>query len=230
MILTLETTTPICAIALRDGANTILEQTLNIPHAHSQALTLLISQALERSGVSKQQLTAVAVSAGPGSYTGLRIGASVAKGLCFALELPLLAVDTLQAMAAQVQHFSRWLAPDSLLMPMMDARRMEVYTALYAPDLRQLSAPKPLILTDENPFAEVADQPVLFFGDGAAKAVELMPPHFQHLPGILPNARSVAQLAQAAYAEQQFADLAYFEPTYLKGVHFQKPKPKLPTH
>ncbi|GAA4448426.1 hypothetical protein GCM10023189_06240 [Nibrella saemangeumensis] len=190
----------------------------------SAMLTTLISDVVRHTGHELAQLGAIAVAKGPGSYTGLRIGVSTAKGLCFALEKPLLAVNTLAAMAEQIRAV---FPANYLLCPMLDARRMEVYCAIADTTGREL-LPTTAKIVDEHSFDEwLAEHPVVFFGDGAAKCRALLSQHanaiFPDLD-IRPSARTVGQLAAQAFADNQFEDVATFEPFYLKDFMVTKPK------
>jgi len=176
-------------------------------------------------GHTLRDLAAVAVSDGPGSYTGLRIGAAAAKGLCFALDIPLVAVGTLPALAHQIA--TRTPRADTYLYaPMLDARRQEVYTALYRADGSELAVPAPLILTPEALAEQLAHHSVLFFGSGAAKFQPLVSdnPNAAFLSDVQPSAVSVGELALGAYQRQEFQNVAYYEPFYLKEVYTTTPK------
>lgn len=228
LILSLETSSPICSVALHRAGALVGQSELRLEKSHSSHLTLLSQQLLENAGYSLRDLAAVAVSDGPGSYTGLRIGAAAAKGLCFALDIPLLAVSTLQALAVQVAAATA--QPERYLFcPMLDARRMEVYTALYTADAQEVLAPTPLIL-DEQSFAEqVAHHSLLCFGSGATKFQPLVAAQssVQFLTSVQPSAVAVGELAHAAYQRQEFRDVAYYEPFYLKEVYTTTPKPRV---
>jgi tRNA threonylcarbamoyladenosine biosynthesis protein TsaB len=198
---------------------------LRLEKSHSTHLTVLVEQLIANTGHKLRDLAAVAVSDGPGSYTGLRIGAAAAKGLCFALDVPLVAVGTLPALAHQIA--TRTPRPDTYLYaPMLDARRQEVYTALYRADGRELAAPAPLILTPEALAEQLAHHPVLCFGSGAAKFQPLVSdnPNTVFLADVQPSAVSVGELALGAYQRQEFQDVAYYEPFYLKEVYTTTPK------
>ncbi|TGE20257.1 tRNA (adenosine(37)-N6)-threonylcarbamoyltransferase complex dimerization subunit type 1 TsaB [Hymenobacter aquaticus] len=226
LILSLETSSPVCSIALhRDGQ--LLSQTeLRLEKSHSSHLSLLIQQLLDNTSTTLQELAAVAVSDGPGSYTGLRIGGAAAKGLCYALDIPLIAIGTLPAMARQVAAYTP-PAEDLLLCPMLDARRMEVYSALYAPDGREVLAPAPLILDSETLAEQLAHHRLLFFGNGAAKFAPLVDSaNAGFLTDVEPSAVAVGALAYEAFLRQDFRDVAYYEPFYLKEVHTTTPKAK----
>ena len=227
LLLSLETSSPICSVALHDAENGRLlgQSELRLEKSHSTHLTVLIEQLLANTGHTLRNLAAVAVSDGPGSYTGLRIGAAAAKGLCFALDIPLVAVGTLSALAQQVA--ARMPHADTYLYaPMLDARRQEVYTALYHADGHELAAPAPLILTPEALAEQLTHHSVLCFGSGAAKFQPLVSNNSNaiFLADVQPSAVSVGELALGAYQRQEFQDVAYYEPFYLKEVYTTTPK------
>ena len=228
IILALETSSHVCSIALHDvtDGRLIGQSELRVEKSHSTHLTILIKQLLENTGHALTDFAAVAVSDGPGSYTGLRIGAAAAKGLCFALDIPLVAVSTLGALAAQVAAVTVG-AEETLFCPMLDARRMEVYTALYTHDGQQVLAPAPLVLTPEALAEQLAHRRVLCFGSGAAKFRPLVigQSNVGFLLGIEPSAVAVGALAVEMFRRQEFQDVAYYEPFYLKEVYTTTPKP-----
>ena len=227
LLLSLETSSPICSVALHNVATARLlgQSELRLEKSHSTHLTVLIEQLVRNTGHVLTDLAAVAVSDGPGSYTGLRIGAAAAKGLCFALDVPLLAVGTLPALAHQVAartpHAARWL-----YCPLLDARRQEVYTALYRADGQPVLAPTNLIITPEAFAEHLAHHALLCFGSGAAKLQMLLAAHPRaaFLADIQPSASSTGELALAAYHRHEFQDVAYYEPFYLKEVYTTTPK------
>lgn len=226
-LLTLETSSPVCSVALHQIADGSLvgQSELRLDKSHSTHLTILIEQLLENTGHALADLAAVAVSDGPGSYTGLRIGAAAAKGLCFALDIPLVAVSTLRALAAQVAAGTA--RPETVLYcPMLDARRQEVYAAVYRHNGEEVLPPAPLILDTETLAEQLAQHAVLFFGHGAAKFQALLGEHIRagFLAGVEPSAVSVGALAVVAYHRQEFQDVAYYEPFYLKEVYTTTPK------
>jgi tRNA threonylcarbamoyladenosine biosynthesis protein TsaB len=227
LLLSLETSSPICAVALhhQPSGRLLGQSELRLEKSHSTHLTVLIEQLVANAGHTLADLAAVAVSDGPGSYTGLRIGAAAAKGLCFALEVPLLAVGTLPALAHQVATRTP-RAETYLYCPMLDARRQEVYTALYRADGTEVLAPHNLVLEADSLADYLAAQPVVFFGSGAAKFGALLGenPHASFLAGVQPSAVSIGELALAAYQRQAFQDVAYYEPFYLKEVYTTTPK------
>ena len=227
LILSLETSSPVCSVALHRDGQLVGQSELRLEKSHSSHLTILVNQLLENSQCRLADLSAVAVSDGPGSYTGLRIGAAAAKGLCFALDIPLIAVGTLPAMAAQVAAHTA-AAETVRFCPMLDARRMEVYSALYAADGSEILSPAPLILEPDTLTEQLAHHRLLFFGNGAAKFQPLVAdnPNAGFLRGIEPSAIAVGELAQAAFERQDFRDVAYYEPFYLKEVYTTTPKAK----
>ena len=227
LLLSLETSSPICAVALHHLADGRLlgQAELRLEKSHSTHLTVLVEQLITNAGFVLADLGAVAVSDGPGSYTGLRIGAAAAKGLCFALDIPLVAVGTLPALAHQVaSHTPR---PGAYLYaPMLDARRQEVYTALYEADGAEVLAPTNLVLDAASLAEHLEARSVLCFGSGAAKFQALVSdnPNAVFLAAVQPSAVAVGELAYAAYQRQEFQDVAYYEPFYLKEVYTTTPK------
>lgn len=223
ILLHIETATSVCGAAVSVNGETVAFAEIDQQNVHAERLTLLIGEALRDAGFTYQNLAGVSVSSGPGSYTGLRIGTSTAKGLCFALDVPLIAVPTLDAMAAGMQQRPEAQNAD-LLCPMLDARRMEVYAAVYRQN-EKLENEHPEIIR-ENSFASwLAEGRVLFFGTGAAKSAPVLGVH----PGavfktdFLCSARDQSALAYAKFRARDFADLAYFEPFYLKEFYTGKP-------
>lgn len=221
MILAIDTATPVCSVALHQEGALVAYQEVRIEKSHSGLLAVMIKQLLENAEVKPQDIEAVAVSIGPGSYTGLRIGLSTAKGLCYAWEVPLIDVSTLGAMAFGMQRF----IPDAraLLCPMIDARRMEVYHGLWDKKGAEIQAPKPLIINPEV-FETFSEKFHLYlFGDGAAKCREVLPvDYISIIEDVVPNADFVGRFAWAKFQQQQFADLAYVEPFYLKEFQSHK--------
>lgn len=201
-------------MCLSDGA-TILDGAVNPTEKESASwLHTAIRDLLQQNDLATSDLHAVAVSAGPGSYTGLRVGMSAAKGLCYALSVPLISINTLQMMAAAVKE-----PATSLLCPMIDARRLEVFTALYTPSLEEVMRPTNMIL-DETSFQDwLSENTITFFGNGSSKA-ENMIKHF-HAFFVTSEARAedMVPLAVKKFASGQFSDLAYSEPAYGKDFH-----------
>ena len=217
-ILALETSTNICSIALLSN-NKIIAYKENSEHnSHSQSLTVLIKKLLEESDFNINKIDAFAVSIGPGSYTGLRIGVSVTKGLCFGLSKPVIAVSTLKALAKQfLNKNSKKNNSNLLLCPMLDARRLEVYTALYKHDLTEIIQPQPLLIDETSFKKQLLKNKICFFGDGSEKCKNIINSENAIFDcSINISAIAVAQIAQIMFDGKQFADVAYFEPLYLK--------------
>jgi len=225
MILSIETATNVCSVALTKGKQTIAIEETEIENSHSRKLTLFIQDVCKRAKVKLEDVDAIAVSSGPGSYTGLRIGVSVAKGLCFALEKPLIAVETLHAMALNfVMQKKEELNPNVLLCPMIDARRMEVYSALFSTSNKRITKTDAIII-DENSFSDFSDKKLLIFGDGAEKLKDVIP-HTEYIPNVYPTAKTIGIIAEEKFINQDFEDVAYFEPFYLKDFVAAKSKVK----
>ena len=222
LILSLETATDACSVAIHKDGRIIIDFNLFLEKAHSSSLANLVDKAFESAGLKKTEIDAVAVSKGPGSYTGLRIGTSLAKGICFGLDKPLIAVNTLEAMAWQAHS----LYTNTILCPMIDARRMEVYHLLKAPDFSTIQETTNLVV-DEKSFADLLDKNLIcFFGNGAAKCKQVLGHHSNAIfaDNLQASAWSVGELANKKFIEQDFEDLAYFEPFYLKEFIAGKPK------
>ena len=217
LILSLDTSTTVCSVALHQNGTLLGCYELFTERTSAAMLTTLISNVISQTGHELAQVDAFAVAKGPGSYTGLRIGTSTAKGLCFALDKPLIAINTLTAMAEQIRAY---FPAGHLLCPMIDARRMEVYGAIYATDSQEIQ-PTAAHIIDEQSFSNWLDRgPVVFFGDGADKCRPVVGQHpnaiFPEAP-VVPTARTVGQLATLAFAAGQFENVAQFEPFYLKN-------------
>lgn len=228
-ILHIETATRVCSVALSDSLNLLSFRESHEGKNHSLILTRLIEEVLEESGLKTNGLQAVSVSRGPGSYTGLRIGISTAKGICYALRIPLIAIDTLAALAVGFRNIQ--LAggeKKALLCPVIDARRMEVYSAVYHCDM-SLLRPTSALVVDHNSFSDISgDHELYFFGDGAAKCREVLnlKKSFFH-PEFSTSARFMIEPAMKKFNEKKFEDLAYFEPFYLKDFIATTPADKL---
>ncbi|GAB4343535.1 MAG: tRNA (adenosine(37)-N6)-threonylcarbamoyltransferase complex dimerization subunit type 1 TsaB [Flammeovirgaceae bacterium] len=228
MILSIETSTSACSVSLHQvqSGEVRVYLELQIEKSHSSFLTILLDQALRFGGVDMRELKAIVVSSGPGSYTGLRIGSSAAKGLCYALEIPLIGVNALEAMRAEVNSYYRD-KDDVLLCPMIDARRMEVYSAIYDSKGYCIKEPHPLIVK-ENSFDEFKDKDLLFFGNGSLKCQKVLTDkRFRFLEGIVPTAKWLGKIGVKKYHARQYEDVAYFEPDYLKEFMTTVPKAKL---
>ena len=217
LILNIETATTVCSVALTKSGQTIAVKEMNDGYSHSENLTLFIEAIFREINLPISSLDAIAVSKGPGSYTGLRIGVSTAKGLCFALNKPLIAINTLQAMAINiVELFS---ANEQILFcPMLDARRMEVYCAFYDNKNAETIKTKAIILHQESFIEMLNNNKIVFFGNGAIKCKQILTQHQNALfvDNIFPSAKNMAKLTEQAFLLGQFQPLAYFEPYYLK--------------
>jgi tRNA threonylcarbamoyladenosine biosynthesis protein TsaB len=222
-ILQIETATAVCSVALSINGKTISFKEEQGQNLHAANLTLFIDEVIRTVGVNYQELDAVAVSKGPGSYTGLRIGVSTAKGLCYALDKPLIAIETLEMMAAGFLTEN----PDyaGLICPMIDARRMEVYTSIFDTSLKIL-APTEAKIIDETSFADfLSQQQITFLGDGAAKcAAVLTHQNAKFDEANFNSAIYMSRLANEAFNKSIFEDVAYFEPFYLKDFVVTQPK------
>ena len=229
MILCLETATPVCSVALNASCCTVALRETEGQNAHSEKITNFIREVMETAKIDYRQLDAVAVSKGPGSYTGLRIGVSTAKGICYAAELPLMAIDTLEAMAYGMKaKLGSQIAENDILIPMIDARRMEVYAAIFDANLNKINDTEAMVI-DENSFADLRkDHRLWLFGDGAPKLSKLFEnqPNISIVEGFKPSAEFMRILAEKALREQDFVDVAYFEPFYLKDFVAGKPHVK----
>lgn len=239
-IILIETSTALCSVALaEDGAVTAYRESSE-PKAHASLTAVFVQEVLAERGVTLTDCDAVCVSMGPGSYTGLRVGVSTAKGLCFGSGKPLLAVGTLDTLVAQAgeipgQARNDGSSPYSFLIPMIDARRMEVYAAVWGRSaagecghgMKQITETAPVIV-DENSFAEYLEQgPVLFIGDGAGKCADVIKHPNAHFCQCHPKASSMLSPALEALRAGDFKDVAYFEPFYLKEFVATVSKKKL---
>ncbi|WP_340200367.1 tRNA (adenosine(37)-N6)-threonylcarbamoyltransferase complex dimerization subunit type 1 TsaB [Ascidiimonas sp. W6] len=221
VILQIETTTTNCSVGIsKDGELVAIKEKSDDKYLHAESLHLFIEEALKDASFLLEEVDAVAVSMGPGSYTGLRIGVSAAKGLCFALEKPLISVSTLESMAHQLKINKGWLVP------MLDARRMEVYTAVFDNAYKIMKPVWAEVVTKDSFQQELASGEVHFLGNGATKCKELI----KHSNAIfhdeiqLPSARQMTMLAYKKFKIGSFENVAYFEPYYLKDFMGTKSK------
>lgn len=224
-ILQIETATQVCSAAIsRDGETIALKEEM-ASNIHAGSLTLFIKAAMDDAKLAFADLDAIAVSKGPGSYTGLRIGVSTAKGLCYALDKPLIAIDTLKMMADGFLKLNAGY--EGLICPMLDARRMEVFTAVFDGDLANVQ-PTMAKIIDEQSFAELNPAQLVFIGDGAMKCRSvLQQANAVFVDSNFNSAANMSSLADEAYLAGQFEDVAYFEPFYLKDFVFSTPKKKV---
>lgn len=210
-ILNLETATKNCSVSISQNGQTILcKEMAEAGYSHAEKLHVFIEECIKESNITFKDLSAIAVSQGPGSYTGLRIGVSAAKGLCFALDLPLIAVDTLQVLASKLS------ISEGVIIPMIDARRMEVYSAIFNSKLEKIREVQAEILT-ENSFKEISET-IHFVGDCAEKAKTVLTKSnfIFHEEIIYPSANEMSELSYKKFQENKLEDVAYFEPYYLK--------------
>jgi len=224
-IINIDTSTEVCSVALTsEGA--VLEHFEEFDgRNHATLLSGFIKGCLDHLRRHDMKLDAVAVSMGPGSYTGLRIGLSEAKGLCYAMDVPLVGVDTLKLMSVSVMFSQEEYPADVMFAPMIDARRMEVYTAVYDLALNALAEPTPLILSSDSYETFLERGEVLFFGNGSDKARDVITHrNARFIEGIKPLAVDMLPLADQAFRAGRFLDLAYSVPTYLKDFQATKPK------
>ena len=216
LILQIETATAMCSVALSAGGELLAVKELNERNIHASQITLFIDEVMKSAGKSYQDLDAVSVSKGPGSYTGLRIGVSTAKGLCFALDIPLISIDTLEAMTSgllQQYEFSS----NTLLCPMIDARRMEVYTSIFDTGLNSIEGVTAKILDERSFDNYLSEYPMVFFGDGAGKSQNLYStfPNYKFME-FENSASHLSTLSLKKFINKETENVAYFEPFYLK--------------
>ncbi len=223
IILSLETSTDVCSVAFHQNEILLADFHLRIEKAHSRSLANIVDFGMKHTGIDKGQLSAIAVSSGPGSYTGLRIGTSFAKGMCFSLDIPLIAIDTLIGMASGINPFN---ASNAFLCPMIDARRMEVYCLVVDPAMNIIMKTEALVINEDS-FQDLLEiNEMCFFGNGASKCESMLESNknakFNNSFQI--SAADIGQLATKKFEKKEFVDVAYFEPHYLKEYIAGKPK------
>ncbi len=225
-ILNIDTSTDVCSVALT-SEGTVLEHREDYEgQNHAKVLSTFINDMLDYATPRGIKLDAVAVSMGPGSYTGLRIGLSEAKGLCFGSDIPLIGISTLELLTVTVMFREFW-DDDILFVPMIDARRKEVYTGVYDLALNKIMQPQPLIL-DENSFQEYKDKQIVFFGNGSDKAKDIIQlPNARFIKNIRPEAVNMMALSERSFRNNNFIDIAYSTPEYLKDFQSTTPKKKI---
>lgn len=222
MILSLETSTRVCSIALHFENQLIASQSYHIDKSHSSLLPVIVEELLNNSGVNKRDLKAISISEGPGSYTGLRIGTSAAKGLAYGMDIPLISVSTLEVMARAIEGVSE----ETLILPMIDARRMEVYFASFNHKYELLEPVSSLII-EEGIFSKYLEKRILLVGNGATKCDIISHPDCKIIDWIFPDARQMGSIAWQKFQKGEFENTAYFEPFYLKEFQTKKAKNKL---
>ncbi|MCW1147169.1 tRNA (adenosine(37)-N6)-threonylcarbamoyltransferase complex dimerization subunit type 1 TsaB [Flavobacterium lacisediminis] len=217
IILNIETATKNCSVALaKDGITIACKEIAEQNFSHAEKLHVFIEELLSESNLKFSDLSAIAVSQGPGSYTGLRIGVSSAKGLCYALNIPMIAIDTLQLLAKQIQ------IEDGIIIPMIDARRMEVFTAFYDKNHNQIRNTQAEII-DETSYQEITET-IHLVGDGTEKFKNTLTDvkFVFHSDVVFPSANEMSHLSFDKYQKCDFVDVAYFEPYYLKDFVLSK--------
>ncbi len=230
LILNIETSTEVCSVVLSKDGKTVVEKESSSGLKHSELLTVFIEDILKHNHFDKSDLDAVAVSKGPGSYTGLRIGVSAAKGLCYGLDIPLISVSTLDAFANYVVNNQKDFigeddVADAFICPMLDARRMEVYTALYDFNNQKIEDVHAKIIESDSFANQLNKGKIIFVGNATVKVKDII----THKNAIFTqlskaSARFMQNLSEKAYCNKNFEDVAYFEPFYLKDFIATKPK------
>lgn len=227
LILNIETSTDICSVSISKDGDLLASKETNEERSHAKMLAKLIDDILSENNLTTNNLDAVSVSKGPGSYTGLRIGVSTAKGICYASDLPLIALNTLEIMAGAAQKNENY-KNDGLLCPMIDARRQEVYQALFNSEVNVVDETSAKIIDTDSYKDEFGKGKVYFFGNGAPKCKEfLTSTNAIFLDDVFPNAKNMAQLSELYFNNEKFEDVAYFEPFYLKEFVATTPKNKV---
>ena len=226
-IILIETSTSLCSTALVEDGKVVCERLSTEPRAHASMTAPYVNEMLKERGLGVKDCSAVAVSKGPGSYTGLRVGVSTAKGLCFGAGIPLISVGTLDTLVWQAMDDG--LVPEGCryIVPMVDARRMEVYTAIFTPDGKQVTPTEAMVVGEDSFKEQLSEGPVLFIGDGAGKCQGVINSHNAHFVQCCPKASGMTRPAVAALNEGKFEDVAYFEPYYLKEFMTTTSKKKL---
>lgn len=225
-ILNIDTSTDVCSVALTSEGEVLEHREDYEGQNHAKVLSTFINDILKYATPRGIKLDAVAVSIGPGSYTGLRIGLSEAKGLCFGMDIPLIGISTLELLTTTVLFKDFW-EDNTLFIPMIDARRKEVFTGIYNSGLEKIITPQPMIL-DENSFQEFSDRELVVFGNGSDKAKDILNlPNAKFISNIKPEAVNMLALAERAYRNNNFIDIAYSTPDYLKEFQSTTPKNKI---
>ena len=224
-ILSIETSTSVCSASIALDKEVLMEK-ISYEGNHATHLPVFIKELLDFSNEKNLKIDAVAVSEGPGSYTGLRIGVSSAKGLCYALDISLIAVDTLAAIALEATK--HYLEEDACICPMIDARRMEVYTSVFSRNLLPINSKSAKII-DENSFSDMLEtSKIVFCGNGSDKCKNVLRgDNAIFLPDIVPLSRNIGEIAFDKFNRKEFENIAYFEPSYLKEFQATTPKNKI---
>ncbi|MCX8492593.1 MAG: tRNA (adenosine(37)-N6)-threonylcarbamoyltransferase complex dimerization subunit type 1 TsaB [Cyclobacteriaceae bacterium] len=224
LLLSIETSTLGCSVALHENGNLLHFVETQVPQSASSQLTIMMKTALNESRKKPAELKGVVVAAGPGSYTGLRIGVATAKGFCYALEIPLVSINTLELLAYQFVNTNKTEGTSSLLCPMLDARRMEVYTMLLDTQLKTIRPTEAKVIDNTSFMDSLAQKSIYFFGDGAAKCMEhIRHPNAHFVHDIIPLARYLGEMGFAKWKNNEVEDIVSFEPFYLKDFLIRKP-------
>lgn len=226
MILNIETSSKICSVALSEEGAVWYSRESDKEMDHSTKLAPFVEDCIRELEARGRKLEAVSVSIGPGSYTGLRIGLSLAKGLCFGRNLPLIGIPTLELLTVKAMFSCRDIEGDELYIPMIDARRMEVYTAVYNGRLELLMEPSAVIL-DEDTYSEYQGKPLIMVGDGVEKARKVLKVEAKAWLDVLPKATDMTALSEKYFREGKTMDIAYSTPFYLKSFQATVPKKKI---
>lgn len=225
LILSLETSTTVCSVALHNNGKLVASAEMHKEQSHASKLAVLIDQVVKLADIPMSAIQAIAVSEGPGSYTGLRIGVSTAKGLCFALDIPLLSVGTLSLLAKQIQL--KTILDNAWLCPMIDARRMEVYCQMFDSEMNALQTIEAKVIDEESFKESLSNHKIIFFGDGAAKCKSVIThSNAFFISDIVPSAKELGILASEKFSRNEFENLVTFEPFYLKEFLIKKPVDK----
>lgn len=230
LLLSLETSTQACSVALHEGQTILASRQTNTPRSAASKLAVMIQEVLEQANKKPSNLNAIIVASGPGSYTGLRIGVATAKGLCYALRIPLISVNTLDLLAFQGKQYLRdrrseiEFDTEILLCPMLDARRMEVYCKMVDFNLQEITPTQAKIL-DQKSFDEILDHKIIFFvGEGSLKFQEVVQhSNARFVTDLIPDAVPLGQLGYKKWIQSSFEDVESFEPFYLKDFLIRKP-------
>lgn len=224
-LLHIESTSTVCSVSVSENNTLVAIKEINDGFTHAENLHLFIQSVLHQVGLTLNQLHAISISSGPGSYTGLRIGFASAKGLAYALNIPLIKVDTLQSLSRNVIES---VNKDAYYCPLIDARRMEVYYAIHNLELNEIRVPSNLVLSETTISIFDLDKDIYFFGDGLGKSKnilgQLKRAHF--MENIVPSSNHLISLAFDKFLKNEFEDLAYTEPFYLKDFYFTTPSNK----
>jgi tRNA threonylcarbamoyladenosine biosynthesis protein TsaB len=210
-IILIETSTALCSVALAENGTVTAYRESSAPKAHASLTAVFVQEVLAERGLSLNDCDAICVSMGPGSYTGLRVGLSTAKGICFGAKIPLIAINTLAILAQQGK-----CEQCDLIIPMIDARRMEVYSCIYNNNQERISPIVPTILDENSYKSQLESGKVLFIGDGCAKFERIISHPNARFISVHPKAEAMSQLAMNKLIKKEFEDVAYFEPFYLK--------------